>query len=69
MIRQFRKRIADVRTLAVFGKVVVTSEQGQLLIKSWPSPLNFDGFVLVRWNSRGNLRHNERAVECCAIAL
>jgi len=34
MIRQFRKRIADVRTLAVFGKVVVTSEQGQLLIKS-----------------------------------
>jgi len=45
---------------------MVTSEQGQLLIKSWPSPLNF---ALVRWNSRGNLRRNECAVECCAIAL
>ena len=47
----------------------LTSEEDQMLIKSWPSPLNFDDSALVCWNSRGNLRHNECAVECCAIAL
>jgi len=47
---------------------VVTSEQGRLL-KSWLLPLNIAGFAFVRWNSRGNLRHDECAVECCAIAL
>jgi len=57
-------------TIALFFyKVVVTSEQGQLLIKCSPSSLNFAGFALLRWNSWGNLRHNECAVECCAIAL
>jgi len=47
------------------------SEQGQLLIvnKVLTFSLNFDGFALVRWNSRRNLCHNEFAVECCAITL
>jgi len=43
---------------------VVTSDQGQLLIvnKVLTFSLNFDVFSLVRWNSRGSLRHNECAV-------
>jgi len=65
----FEKELGTIWHYSSFCKVVVTSEQGQLLIKSWPSPLNVAGFALVRWNSRGNLRHNECAVECCAIAL
>jgi len=49
---------------------VVTSEQGQLLMKSWRSLLNFAGFPLcVEILGEIYLRHNERAVECCAIAL
>jgi len=65
----FEKELRTFGHYSSFCKVMVTSEQGRLLIKSWPSSLNLAGIALVRWDSRGNLRHNECAVQCCAIAL
>jgi len=65
----FEKELRTFGHYSSFCKVVVTSNQGQLLIKSWPSSLNFAGIALWRWDSRGNLRHNDCAVECSSIAL